>query len=67
MEVEDLSKETAERFVISAANLDIKERHRVLTDQFKAMVDQGANINLGPVRLARRWAWRLCHIRMDER
>ena len=42
MEVEDLSKETAERFVISAGNLDIQERHRVLTDQFKAMVDQGA-------------------------
>ena len=53
MEVEDLSKGKDERLVISAVNLDIRERPRVLTDQFKAMVDQGANVNLGPVRLAK--------------
>jgi hypothetical protein len=53
MEVEDLSKGTAVKLVISAVSLDIRERHRVLTDQFKAMVDQGANVNLGPVRLAK--------------
>ena len=66
MEVEDLSKGKDERLVISAVNLDIRERPRVLTDQFKAMVDQGANVNLGPVRLAKALGLEIVP-HMDER
>ena len=51
--VPELVKLMAERLIISAANLNIRERHRLLADIFKAMVDQGANVNLGPVRLAK--------------
>ena len=42
-----------ERFVISACNINIRERARTLEDVYKAMVDLGANVNLGPVRLAK--------------
>ena len=47
------SCDQGERFLISACNMDIRGRPRSQEDVYKAMVDQGANVNLGPVRLAK--------------
>ena len=41
------------KLVISACNLDIIERSHSSGGLYQAMVDLGANVNLGPVRLAR--------------
>ena len=40
-------------FIISASNMDIQTRLRYGADVFKVMVDFGANISLGPKRLAK--------------
>ena len=45
--------ESEEKLVISAYNMDIRERPRSQGDVFSAMVYLGANVNLGPVRLAK--------------
>ena len=42
-----------QKLVISACNLDIIERSHSSGGLYQAMVDLGANVNLGPVRLAR--------------
>ena len=41
------------RFIISASNMDIQTRPRSWEDMYRAMVDSGANVNLGPKRLAK--------------
>ena len=41
------------RFIISASNMDIQTRPRSVADLFRAMVDSGANVSLGPKRLAK--------------
>jgi len=46
------TRQANEKFVISSSNMDIRERPKALEDVYKAMVDSGANVNLGPVRLA---------------
>jgi len=41
------------RLIISACNLNIAESVHDTTDVFKAMVDLGANVNIGPLSLGR--------------
>ena len=48
--VEELADE---RLVISACNMDIQSRPTNREEWYKAMVDMGANVNVGPVRLAK--------------
>jgi hypothetical protein len=45
------TRQLNENFVISSSNMDIREIPKALEDVYKAMVDLGANVNLGPVRL----------------
>ena len=41
------------KLVVSACNADIETRSRTGVDVFTAMIDSGANLNLGPSRLAK--------------
>ena len=41
------------RFIISASSMDIQTHLHYGADVFRAMVDLGANISLGPKRLAK--------------
>ena len=41
------------KFVVSACNVDIESRPWTWEDVFKAMIDGGANLNLGPSHLAK--------------
>lgn len=45
--------EESEKFVISTCNMDICDKGQRFEDVYKAMIDQGANVNLGPLRLAK--------------
>ena len=48
-----LEEPADERLIISACNMDIQTRPTQAEEWYKAMVDMGANVNLGPVRLAK--------------